>query len=237
MSARASNADLWHVRIPQAYRGTTRAPRPARGRDQPRQPGGDRHRGLGQRAPRRRHARPHRRGGARRRIRLRLRAAAGGRRWSREPSLEVIPFAPAGAPERRGVRGPDRRRLRPSPGVDLPLPARARAPSWGSAGRSGQRRGARARGQEPLRRQAGHRRRVPAHQHRDLPHPGDLRHDAARLADAVAEHRPPRAQRLHELGRRLRLHGGHGHQHAERPLRPHQRQLRRRSASARPPET
>ena len=96
--------DLWQVQHPAGPERRSRAPRPARRRDQPRQPGDDRHRDLGRRAHRR-HARLSAAAGPRRRLRLRRRPAVGRRDRCASRRLEVVPFAPPELPGGRGLRG------------------------------------------------------------------------------------------------------------------------------------
>ena len=104
--ARPAHAELWHVRIPQVFRGVPVRHGQRRGR-QPRQPRGHRHRDLGQRAHR---ATPKLTGPRR----SRPASLADGRQPDDvllEPTLEIIPRA-ARAAGRRSVRGAGRQRLR-----------------------------------------------------------------------------------------------------------------------------
>ena len=110
----------------------------------------------------------------------------------------------------------------------------ARGRALGGAGRRAQRRGARLPGRQPLRRGA----RSPAASTRSpaprsAPTPTTCGTMQLDLPDALRQHRPRRAQQLHEQRRHLRLHQRHRHHHPDRPLRPHRRHLRRRSAPAR----
>ena len=142
------------------------APRRAGGQHQPRQPGHHRHRHLGQRL------RPLRAG---RTSRPRPRSTPASRTrtapprrtcsWSR-PASRSCPPRPSSQERRRGRRRPG---IRPSPGVDVRVPAPARRRPLGSHGRRPQRRGARHAGHQPLRAAPGHGRRLPGDQHRDLP--------------------------------------------------------------------
>ena len=236
--ARASQVapDLWQVSIPQVYRGVpVRDARLAATISH----GNlvvDGDRDLGRRAHRTRRPPSRPRQALEAGFAYAGGRAVGGRDRPRAARSRSCPSRPAEHPAGRGLRGPGGRGLRPPPGLDLRVPAAARrraaGKSWWTPAAA---RSLAFQDMNQYAAAAGHGRRLPADQHRDLP---ERPRSAAscRAAGRCPSPTPasPAPNNFTNSAGIFNYTERHRDHHPDRPVRGHRRQLRRRSARARP---